>query len=279
MSFILDAIAKSEQERQQQQTPDASRLAFPAAVPLRSRSASPYLFAAALLLGGAILVAAWMQSSRPLEAPLAGSGGAGMPTAPQGTSLPPAAVEFRDKPPTDRPQPVSATPMLAESPAATTIARAQPPTAGKTDRASATGSTGEDARGLAALAPAGEIAAEDALEAGPGSAAGASGTDAAAAASSSATAAPRRRVSRLYDLPDDVRRALPSVVFTGHLYSRNPKVSYVFVDGGRQVVAGQQIVDDLVLQEITPTGVVVEFQGYLIEVGVLQNWSLKGSSQ
>ena len=66
-----------------------------------------------------------------------------------------------------------------------------------------------------------------------------------------------------------------SVAVAGHLYSKNPRASYVFIDGGRQVVAGQQITDELLLDEITPTGVVVEFHGYLIEVGVLQNWSLK----
>ena len=67
---------------------------------------------------------------------------------------------------------------------------------------------------------------------------------------------------------------LPSVAFTGHLYSSNSKSSYVFMDDGRQLIEGQQIVDELILHEITPTGVIVEFRGYLIDIGVLQNWSL-----
>jgi hypothetical protein len=83
-----------------------------------------------------------------------------------------------------------------------------------------------------------------------------------------------RKVSRLSELPADVRRDFPSVDFSGHLYSSNPKLSYVFVNDGRSVFEGQQIVDELSIHKITPTGVIVEFRGYLIDVGVLQNWNL-----
>ncbi|MHC4222173.1 MAG: general secretion pathway protein GspB, partial [Planctomycetota bacterium] len=81
-------------------------------------------------------------------------------------------------------------------------------------------------------------------------------------------------VSRLSGLPGAVRKDLPTVVFSGHLYSSNPDSSVVFVDNGRPVKKGRLIMDELYLHEITPTGVIVEFRGYLIEVGVLQNWTL-----
>ena len=84
----------------------------------------------------------------------------------------------------------------------------------------------------------------------------------------------QHRVSRLSELPSAVRKDLPTVVFTGHLYSSDPNSSVVFVGDGRPVMKGRQIVDGLFLHEITPTGVVVEFRGYLIDVGVLQNWTL-----
>jgi hypothetical protein len=83
-----------------------------------------------------------------------------------------------------------------------------------------------------------------------------------------------RDIYRLNELPADVRRDLPSVAFTGHLYSSKPSASYIFVDGGRQVIEGQQITNELFLHEITPTGVVLEFRGYLVDIGVLRNWSL-----
>jgi len=285
MSFILDAIAKSEQERQQQQMPDASSLAFPSAAPARSRRTAPYLLAG-LLLGSAILAAVWFQSPRPLVAPFAGPGGAAMPTTPAAKDRPQVPVESRETPPAapaDPPEPNSATRMLADSSATKTVSRTQPPKVEKKAVAPAAGSVtevltdppGESSPVSVANVPANEISAEDPLQAGLETAPGVSGADAAAVGTPpSGTEAPLHRVSRVSELPADVRRALPSVVFTGHLYSRNPSSSYVFIDSGRRVVVGQQIVDGLVLDEITPTGVVVEFQGYLIEVGVLQNWSL-----
>lgn len=84
-----------------------------------------------------------------------------------------------------------------------------------------------------------------------------------------------RKITPLSELPYDVRRDLPSVSFTGHLFSKNANLSYVMVNGGGSVIAGQQIVDELFLHKVTPTGVIVDFRGFLIETGVLQNWSLK----
>ena len=279
MSFILDAIARSERERQQQQTPDARSLAFPAAAPVRSRSKAPFVLGG-LLLAIAILAAIWMQSPRPLVTPVGGSGGSVMPAAPEAAGQPrQAPAESGDAPPTapaETPRPNAATPMLADATADETVARVQSstveaPVAEPTTDNATTSSPVERLPAAAANAPQDDTVAADSRLAGLASDPPVAATEAAPPASE----APRRRVSRLSDLPADVRRVLPSVVFTGHLYSKNPRASYVFIDGGRQVVAGQQITDDLTLDEITPTGVVVEFQGYLIEVGVLQNWSLK----
>jgi hypothetical protein len=90
-----------------------------------------------------------------------------------------------------------------------------------------------------------------------------------------APAEKQRKVFDPSELPSDVRKDLPIVTFSGHLYSKKPGVSVVFVDGGRPIKEGRQIVDELILHKITPTGVIVEFRGYLVEVGILQNWSLR----
>jgi hypothetical protein len=81
-------------------------------------------------------------------------------------------------------------------------------------------------------------------------------------------------VKSTQELPDSVRKDLPKVVFSGHLYSSSAKSSIVFIGNGKPVVVGQQIEDELVLYEITASGVIVKFRRYLIEVGVLQNWAL-----
>ena len=56
MSFILDAIAKSEAERRQRDVPSASVLAFPGDGPRPRRKSWPWLLAgAALVLNGLLL--------------------------------------------------------------------------------------------------------------------------------------------------------------------------------------------------------------------------------
>jgi len=74
MSFILDAIAKSELERQQQEVPSARNLALQVHSSQRAPRVWPYLLAGALLLN-AILLVIWMQSdpSLPDRLSLAGS--------------------------------------------------------------------------------------------------------------------------------------------------------------------------------------------------------------
>lgn len=88
------------------------------------------------------------------------------------------------------------------------------------------------------------------------------------------TAVIQRKPISLSDLPYAVRNDLPPVVFSGHLFSSIPDSSVVFVDDGRPIIKGQKISGDLFLREITPTGVIVEFKGYLIDVDVFQDWSL-----
>ena len=63
MSFILDAIAKSEQERQQLEVPGAQVLALPLGSPQQPRRLLPYVVAGALLLN-AIVLAIWMKPDR-----------------------------------------------------------------------------------------------------------------------------------------------------------------------------------------------------------------------
>ena len=63
MSYILDAIAKSEQERQQQEVPGARVLALPASRVQQPRRIMPYLVVGALLLN-AVMFVVWMQSSQ-----------------------------------------------------------------------------------------------------------------------------------------------------------------------------------------------------------------------
>ncbi len=278
MSFILDAIAKSEQERQQQEVPGAQTLALPASSVQQPRRFLPYFVVGALLLNAAVLVI-WMQAGQ---------------TLPNWSS--PTQTDNIDRPTqqaivSDEVNSSDSTVSVGVTANATT-----PEMVAEND---ITASMNESLDQLESTTPARlsettiEIPGEpETVESEPVTTTTAEDpneweridpdTLLNKALSGQGTEPVRNildtgvmnKVSRLSELPSAVRRDLPTVVFTGHLYSSNPDSSVVFVDEGRPVMKGRQIMDELFLHEITSTGVIVEFRGYLIEVGVLQNWTL-----
>jgi general secretion pathway protein B len=277
MSFILDAIAKSEQERQQQEVPGVQVLAVPTGSVQRPRRVLPYFIVGALLLNAALFVL-WMQSGQTLP-------GRSSPTQIENidrvnqqaivpgditpvdpaisVEIPANATEMAVEIDTT----VSMNELLAEQPG-TTPAGISETTAGLANRPEtlqprpATTTTGGDTTVWQRIEP--DSLSNKAL----------SGQSAEPVQDMRGTGVMQRKVSSLSELPSDVRRDLPTVVFTGHLYSSDPNSSVVFIDNGRPVMKGRQIANELFLYEITPTGVIVEFRGYLIDVGVLQNWTL-----
>jgi general secretion pathway protein B len=279
MSFILEAIAKSEQERQQQEMPDARVLSLPAVHVQRRRRFLPLLVVIALLLN-AIVIAIWMQSDRPLPDQTAPVKSENMEPA-----IGQAAVSDIAKPanPTSPDETTADAGIPAGSaqtgkPVKVNESLAGPQPATPTN-------TGETATGL--------VGEPETVQPEPVAMKNDAGTAAWIRSdpdtlSNETQAVPKvdpqgiqaspekpRRVFSLSELPSDVRKDLPSVTFSGHLYSEKPGVGVVFVDGGRPIKEGRQIDDELILHKITPTGVIVEFRGYLVEVGILQNWSLR----
>ncbi|MDH3389637.1 MAG: general secretion pathway protein GspB [Gammaproteobacteria bacterium] len=278
MSFILDAIAKSEQERQQQEMPDARVLTLPAVPARQPRRLLPFLLVTALLVN-AVVIVIWMQSEQ---------------------------VWFDRATPTQQNNrgPGNVQEMVADNQTASDQAllngvMAEITTSEKSPEISNTAAGNElpASRHIATPSSAGETA--DVLVSEPETkqpeprANVASGDTTAWIRSDPDTllnktqpvpeeelqglqslATMPRKVSSLSELPSAVRNDLPKVTFSGHLYSGKPGLSVVFVDGGRPVAEGRRIVDELFLHEITPAGVIVEFRGYLIEVGILQNWTL-----
>ena len=300
MSFILDAIAKSEHNRQQQEVPSVHTLALPVGSEKRPRRVFYYLMIAALLLNVIVLVI-WMQSDRSLPNRFALSPGDTIEqsteqavvsddssTRNRVTSADVAVTATPSKSTMDivnaPPQPAAAT-TSPESVAQTekTVSTSKPRGESKVATIVAPRDTDTDLEGTSKLTPPQPVAettsAEDTAwvrvepdklssKIRPGDL-----TNQSTGEQGSREAMPRK-LSRLSDLPADVRKDLPSVEFSGHLYSSNPKSSYVFVNDGRPVTEGQQVADKLILYKITPTGVILEFKGYLIDVGVLQHWNL-----
>lgn len=301
MSFILDAIAKSEHDRQQQEVPGVHTLALPVGNEKRPRRVFYYLMIAALLLNVVVLVI-WMQSDRSLLNRFALSQGDTIehsteqavvsddsstrnrvtPVEAAVTATPSkSTVEIVNAPPKPAAATTSPPESVAQTEKSVTTSKSQVEPKGETIVAPRNRDT--DSAGTSKLTPSQSVAETTSKEdtawvrvepdtlpskIQPGDL-----TNQSTDELGSREAMPRK-LSRLSDLPTDVRKDLPSVEFSGHLYSSNPKSSYVFVNDGRPVTEGQQIVDELVLYKITPTGVILEFKGYLIDVGVLQHWNL-----
>jgi general secretion pathway protein B len=63
-----------------------------------------------------------------------------------------------------------------------------------------------------------------------------------------------------YEMPYDVRKDLPPLVVSMHVFGKDPAQRFVVVDGERKV-EGEAIKDGLTLREIHNDGMVLEFRG------------------
>ncbi len=307
MSFILDAIAKSEQERQLQEMPGARVLAAPVANTQKPRRYLPYLLFGVLLLN-ALLVVIWMQTNQNLPSQIGNieqSNGQGKVsqnelTTEEVTQI--TGTKLINQSSTERnntsasgthdtiPSMISKPELEQFEPEATmknkhsreqiTEIKSEALSNKSIVEPRNVSDTGQfSVQESVQLDPSVKETSEDAttwIHIGPDSLSNKAYTEQNIEPEKNLqnSSTMYRKVSSLRELPDDVRNALPRVVFSGHLYSSNPRSSVVFTGTGRPVKQGQEIENELYLHEITPTGVIVEFRGYLIKVGVLQDWTL-----
>ncbi len=306
MSFILDALTRSEQERQRRTVPSLQTLHLPPAAQPQAHVAPAYYAIGGGVLVAGVVLAWWMwsvperdlagQAQREEAAMVApapiqrGAVPAGASSTPSATaasagqpSAPPLAATGVMAAPTPAPAPRSAAPpqsrarasardTLASIESSIVIIEAPPSTPALEASRAATPAPPplddsavqlpEETEGWTLITP-------DTLDRR-----NARGT---------ADEAPRNPVPdsegqplyTVHDLPDDVRSQLPSVVFSGHLYSSDPAARMIIVDGGRALSEGQRVAADLYLEEITTSGVILAFRGYRFSAGVVGDWALK----
>ncbi len=221
MSFILDALRKSELERQQASVPGISQVPLATPHPQLPRWALLVigtLAAAVLVLGGA-----WWQSSRvPVERSAATA-----PLVERSIELPPAA-----------PPPVRAAPQQAVPTRPFTRTADAAPGA-STLAAAAAASEAENDRGIPLAAPQAES---------PTLAARRLDLPADAPALPSATALAAEGV------------AVPALRLELHAFSGQPADRFVFING-RKYVEGDRLIEGPQLESIEPTGAVLSHAG------------------
>lgn len=76
------------------------------------------------------------------------------------------------------------------------------------------------------------------------------------------------------ELPEDIKRNLPSISFAGHVYSSNKSQRSVMLNG-KKMREGEEVAKGLMLDKITMDGVVFRSQGYRFKLGALQDWSFQ----
>ncbi len=76
------------------------------------------------------------------------------------------------------------------------------------------------------------------------------------------------------DIPDNVRKRIPNIAFEGHVYSSVPERRSIMINGHKRR-EGDTIGGDLLVIEITGEGAEFEFQGYRFRLNALQDWSFK----
>lgn len=77
---------------------------------------------------------------------------------------------------------------------------------------------------------------------------------------------------RISTLPADVQKQIPDLSFTSHIYSSDPSLRAVTING-RQVREGESLGNELTLVEITEDGVILRYRHYTLDMSVIRDWS------
>jgi general secretion pathway protein B len=74
-------------------------------------------------------------------------------------------------------------------------------------------------------------------------------------------AASGARIAALHELPQHIRNEIPAYKINGYIYSQNKTARTVLINN-KLLHEGDQVAPDLVLEKLTPAGMVLNFKGY-----------------
>lgn len=76
-------------------------------------------------------------------------------------------------------------------------------------------------------------------------------------------------IPSLSELPVSVQQSLPTINIEGHIYDQNPAARMVIINGAIRREK-QHIDHGMILEEITPNGVILSHQGHTFHIGVFE---------
>jgi general secretion pathway protein B len=78
-------------------------------------------------------------------------------------------------------------------------------------------------------------------------------------------------VIEFYDLPESTKQQLPAIIISAHVYSSNPLQRSIVINNNF-LEEGEYVIDNLILHEITSDGAIFNYQGTLFHYGVVSSW-------
>lgn len=256
MSYILDALRKSDQQRQRGTAPTLLAVQEKAAAP-RQPALLGYGLLAAVLVGVGVVIG-WLRPWQSEQAP---------PAAPEVVAARPLQATPLQSTPL-KVTPLESTPLQSTArdpahPPSETLPQPQPGPA-----LQSTPSPSE----LAARPKPKRPARATVDEEGPPREAGAAATQRDAVLAppvdlAGADGASGPAVIEMGDLPVNVRQTLPAMAISFHAYSDTPDSRLVGINN-RIRREGDTIVPGLLLEQITPDGMIFAYQGYRFRRGV-----------
>jgi len=74
-----------------------------------------------------------------------------------------------------------------------------------------------------------------------------------------------------YDLPESIKQQIPAIIISAHVYSSNPLQRSIVINNNF-MEEGDYVIDDLILYEITTDGAIFNNKGTLFHYGVVSTW-------
>lgn len=78
-------------------------------------------------------------------------------------------------------------------------------------------------------------------------------------------------IVELWELPDPIRKTVPSLTFSFHVYSSNPERRTIIINK-RRVREGDTMENGLLLNEITEEGAILQWNNRRFYINVVENW-------
>lgn len=78
-------------------------------------------------------------------------------------------------------------------------------------------------------------------------------------------------IIEFFDLPESIQQQLPAIIVSAHVYSENPLQRSIVINNNF-LEEGEYVLDDLILYEITPDGAVFDYKDTRFHYGIVNSW-------